>query len=824
MKSLNKKDKLNLVIIIITFLIFILIITRFTNYYGSLLDWEAQHIAIPNTIRTLFYQNFNLFPDFILNIGAGQNIYYLSYYGLFNPYILISYFLPFIKMVDFISVIGMLIPIISAILTYIWLRKRYDEKISFMTTILFIFSMSLSFHSHRHIMFINYMPFLILGLFGIDKKYDKNESSLLVISIFLIAISSFYYSISSYIVLIIYYIFKYLEKEEKIVIKDLFFKLLNLSLNFIHGILLSSIVLLPTAAVILNGREKTSVAINFIETLIPKINLLYFLYNPYGVGLTLISIVAIIYSLISKDLKYKFLSIILFLIMLFPVFNYILNALMYIDAKILIPFLPLIILVIANFLSKLTKNLISDKELIFIMLITTISIVNSTIYIYIDLIVLSIVFFLYKKFKKDFILNTIMFLVISICLIFSLNDPLVDKKTFDKDYQSLKNIVNYIKKNDKSLYRIAIDYKNEAFINQIFDNSEVLISTIYSSLNNKNYSNFYYEELLNNIKHRNRVITTTTLSDYYLSSLSNKYIVTKTTLINKKLIKKIDNYNIYLNEAYKPMFYFSNNLISEEYYDKLKYYQKPLSLMNYDVVKEAKNEIDLKIEKINDINLVKTGEYLEEKDKKYSINLGKVKTLFVRINMYDSPSCKSKDTYIDINNIRNKLTCKSWKYHNKNYTFDYLTTSDVLNIKIKKGKYYIKDYEIYEIKDFNILKQKELNVEYKDSLFTSKVSLKEDGYFITSIPYDKGFKAYIDKKEVEVEKVNKAFVGFKVPKGEHSIVLKFTSPLKKESLIITFISFIVYLYLLWKEKNNEKLLGSKLKEHNKKCRRNKKIN
>ena len=824
MKSLNKKDKLNLVIIIITFLIFILIITRFTNYYGSLLDWEAQHIAIPNTIRTLFYQNFNLFPDFILNIGAGQNIYYLSYYGLFNPYILISYFLPFIKMVDFISVIGMLIPIISAILTYIWLRKRYDEKISFMTTILFIFSMSLSFHSHRHIMFINYMPFLILGLFGIDKKYDKNESSLLVISIFLIAISSFYYSISSYIVLIIYYIFKYLEKEEKIVIKDLFFKLLNLSLNFIHGILLSSIVVLPTAAVILNGREKTSVAINFIETLIPKINLLYFLYNPYGVGLTLISIVAIIYSLISKDLKYKFLSIILFLIMLFPVFNYILNALMYIDAKILIPFLPLIILVIANFLSKLTKNLISDKELIFIMLITAISIINSTMYIYIDLIVLSIVFFLYKKFKKDFILHSIMLLVITVSVIFSLNDPLVDKKTFDKDYQSLKNIVNYIRKNDKSLYRIAIDYKNEAFINQIFDNSEVLISTIYSSLNNKNYSNFYYEELLNNIKHRNRVITTTTLSDYYLSSLSNKYIVTKTNLINKKLIKKMDNYNIYLNKKYKPMFYFSNNLISEEYYDKLKYYQKPLSLMNYDVVKEAKNEIDLKIEKINDINLVKTGEYLEEKDKKYSINLGKVKTLFVRINMYDSPSCKSKDTYIDINNIRNKLTCKSWKYHNKNYTFDYLTTSDVLNIKIKKGKYYIKDYEIYEIKDFNILKQKELNVEYKDSLFTSKVSLKEDGYFITSIPYDKGFKAYIDKKEVEVEKVNKAFVGFKVPKGEHSIVLKFTSPLKKESLIITFISFIVYLYLLWKEKNNEKLLGSKLKEHNKKCRRNKKIN
>ena len=175
MSNLNKKDKFNIAIIIIAFLIFTIIITRFTNYYGSLLDWEAQHIAIPNTFRTLFYQNLEFLPDFVLNIGAGQNIYYLSYYGLLNPYILISYVFPFIKMVDFISLIGILIPISSTILIYIWLRKSYDEKISFMSSILFMFSMSLSFHSHRHIMFINYMPFLLMGLFAIDEKYDKKK-------------------------------------------------------------------------------------------------------------------------------------------------------------------------------------------------------------------------------------------------------------------------------------------------------------------------------------------------------------------------------------------------------------------------------------------------------------------------------------------------------------------------------------------------------------------------------------------------------------------------------------------------------------------------
>ena len=813
MSNLNKKDKFNIAIIIIAFLIFTLIITKFTNYYGSLLDWEAQHIAIPNTLRTLFYQNFNILPDSLLNIGAGLNIYYLSYYGILNPYILISYLLPFIKMVDYISLIGMLIPIISSILLYIWLRKRFDERISLITSILFIFSISISFHSHRHIMFINYMPFLILGLFGIDKKYDENKSSLLVLSLFLIAISSFYYSISVYLVLIFYYVFKYIENNKKLSLKDLTYKLFNLSFSFIHGIFMSFIVLLPTAFVILNGREKTSLAIRLLDTLIPKFNALYFLYSPYGIGLTAISIVAIIYSLVSKDLKYKFLSIILLLVLLFPVFNYILNATMYIDAKILIPFLPLIILVIAKFLIDLINNLITDKQLIFILLITLICIFNVYWYIYIDLLVLSIILFLFNKFNKKFILHFIMLISIVIAMVFSLNDSLVNKKSFDKDYDKLKRIVNYIRKNDDSLYRIAIDYKNEAFINQIFDNSNYLTSTIYSSLHNRIYSNFYYEELLNNIKHRNRVITTTTTSDYYLNFLSNKYIVTKKILNNKKLIKKIDGYNIYLNSNSKPMFYLSDNLISENNYNKLKFYQKPLALMKYDVVENKNNNnIDLNVKNDNNINLIKIGEFEVNKDLKYTINLDKTKTLFIRITMYDSSSCKLGDTYIDINNIRNKLTCKSWKYHNKNYTFDYLTTSDKLDIFIKKGKYYIKDFEIYEIEDLTFRKEiEEVKVKYNNSTFTSKVNVNQDKYFITNIPYDKGFKVFVDKKEVKVEKVNKAFVGFKISKGSHEVTIKFTSPLKKEALIITFLSFIGYLYLIWNDKNNENLLRDKLK-------------
>ncbi|UKI58740.1 MAG: hypothetical protein L6V81_05085 [Clostridium sp.] len=66
--------------------------------YGSELDWNNQHSIIPEYFRSLFYKNFDLFPDLALNIGSGVNIYNYSYYGFLSPIILISYLLPFISM------------------------------------------------------------------------------------------------------------------------------------------------------------------------------------------------------------------------------------------------------------------------------------------------------------------------------------------------------------------------------------------------------------------------------------------------------------------------------------------------------------------------------------------------------------------------------------------------------------------------------------------------------------------------------------------------------------------------------------------------------
>lgn len=60
-----------------------------------------------------------------------------------------------------------------------------------------------------------------------------------------------------------------------------------------------------------------------------------------------------------------------------------------------------------------------------------------------------------------------------------------------------------------------------------------------------------------------------------------------------------------------------------------------------------------------------------------------------------------------------------------------------------------------------------------DTKIEGTVTADRDGLFFTSIPYEKGWKAYIDGVEVEVTPVANAMVAFPITEGEHEIKLKF---------------------------------------------------
>ena len=99
--------------------------------FGSTMDWNNQHIIFPDYFRSRFYQTGQLFPNFASAIGAGQNIYEFTYYGLFNPIFLLSYLLPFVPMMDYIQCSSILLIWGSGMLCYWFCRQHFSERIVF---------------------------------------------------------------------------------------------------------------------------------------------------------------------------------------------------------------------------------------------------------------------------------------------------------------------------------------------------------------------------------------------------------------------------------------------------------------------------------------------------------------------------------------------------------------------------------------------------------------------------------------------------------------------------------------------------------------------
>ena len=117
-KNFKKRDIAYLWIIVISFLLVVLLTANTMYKFGSQLDWYAQHVAIADYFRTLFYSTKELIPDFAANIGSGQNIYNFSYYGFLSPIMLISYLLPKVPMDLYIMVSTCITVEISAVLLY----------------------------------------------------------------------------------------------------------------------------------------------------------------------------------------------------------------------------------------------------------------------------------------------------------------------------------------------------------------------------------------------------------------------------------------------------------------------------------------------------------------------------------------------------------------------------------------------------------------------------------------------------------------------------------------------------------------------------------
>lgn len=113
-----------------------------------------------------------------LNLGGGSNAYLFSYYGFLRPDILIGCLFQDIPM-RFLLIGYILVSCLFAVLLFFWWiqGETKDRFLSWCASVLFL-TAACFFHAHRQIMFINYLPFLLLALLCIQKKKNSLSSSL----------------------------------------------------------------------------------------------------------------------------------------------------------------------------------------------------------------------------------------------------------------------------------------------------------------------------------------------------------------------------------------------------------------------------------------------------------------------------------------------------------------------------------------------------------------------------------------------------------------------------------------------------------------------
>ncbi len=829
--KLIKKDYINITIISALYLLVALIITHGENVYGSTTDWGIQHYAIPEYFRTLFYDTGNLFPQFAPNLGAGQNIFYFAYYGLLSPIILISYLFPFIEMSNYIIISTIITGILSIFLFYKWLKNNnYNTTICFVTTFLFLCAAPLIFQSHRHIMFINYMPFLILGLMGVDKHFKESKSWLLIISIFLIIMTSYFYSVGSIVCIVIYGIYNYLKTDKNPDFKKFIKASIKFAIPVIIAIMMAAILLYPVIYALLSGRVHGNVPINIVELITPHFGLEYLLYSPYSVGLTAILIIALFSNLVLKNIADRFLNITLIAIITANIFVYILNGTLYLDGKALIPLLPIYCLTIAKFLQSVFNNKLQFHTILNMFAITLIftilfSHVPYSIGYMIDGIILMLIFNLYYKTKnKKVLIIPIMIIAYIICICTNFGDTLITKEGHKlQNNPDITKLVNKITNEDKSYYRIYIDTKGDNNVNRILNIDENLL-TLYSSTYNKQYNSFFYHTFNNNIKYRNSVITHENKNIIFETYMGVKYLITnKKVPLGYKQIAKKGEYKLYINEDAMPVGYATSNVLNEDQYKTLKFPYKLEAMVNNIIVEGVPNKLltlhmekyKPQIQSIKQKNLIikekahkkiimaKDNAYLKIKLKEKIKN----KILLIRIHVSNPQSCNQGDTAITINGVKNKLTCKEWKYYNHNQTFDYTLSNPkgikTLDIQFAKGKYTINKIQVYNL-DYKYIKDLKNTVDSfivdkdatKGDTIKGEINVIQDGYFNLSVPYDEGFKIKVDGKETKYKKSNGVFVGFKINKGHHKIEINYEAPNFKEGFIITIMGFIIFIILI----------------------------
>lgn len=798
----------------------IILSRRPDSLYGSTTDWFAQHVSIAETMRQTILEEGTLFPG-RLPLGGGSNIYDFAYYGYLRPDVLLSCLFPGIAMETVITLYSVAGYLWAVVLFYFLLRKAgMKPEAALLGGILFL-GAGCFFHIHRHVMFINYMPFLLGALFGVLKYHRTGKSALAILMMALIPLHSYYYAISCLVVIYLFFLYT-ADWEQGRGWKRWWSLTVKYALQALVSVAMAGVLLLPTAASVLNCASQKDGGRAGTNPWLMTWNLESLLYSGYGLGLTLIALLLLVLSLCRK--KSRLLAGGILFSLVCGVVPLVLNGFLYNRPKILMPFLPLVLFLCMETLAEFWA---ARRRVPVWVLLPTVWVAclqyeaHGIFWVWVDLTLVLVLFSLLqwrwwqmrRAAKPKEALQFAVFavaLAVMCGLVFFFAVVLHQ----EEDYILRENAVTsrFSEKERADFYKEEY-YRFDTFLSPYNTANRLLAygagrTTMYTSTTNPVYSDFFYDEIRTPMGNNNRVGLYSRANPFLLYLMGVRYLeATEHTLpVGYEIRSQRGTGILAEREDVLPLCYGSVDLLSRQAYEKLDFPENLEALTSVSVVEESQDANGTEDSFSSHFEELKPKEGVDYEVKPISqqefivIPKEPVKNRILAVSLGVHPKSRKAVT-ITVNGITNKLSGASAPYPNHNETFTWFFSSPepITEFKVKvSGACETDNLHIYSLDAAylggrSIVPFREESAKMRQAeILGGTIVMPSEGYLITSYPMQAGYRAYVDGKPVAVETVNQAFVGLPLPPGLHEVQLCYEPPLQKAGMAVSAVGGLLW--------------------------------
>ena len=793
-------------------------------------DFYHQYGPMLGELYDRIHSKRNLLYSFTMSGGLPLFRNFLNY--LASPLNIIILFFKHNNLLTSFSIIIGLKAILSGTFFSLFISKKFKTQSPLTIALGLLYSFQAYFIAYYwNIMWIDGLVFIPLITLGIEKLVNEEKTLLYTLSLALMILSNYFIGYMLCIFSVIYFIIYLILKTKKQEWKIAFKKCLKFALSSLLAGGLTAFLTLPLISGITSTSATSDTTIplsryydfgisEFIINHLSGVTSTVFssdITNAPNISCGIITIPLFVLFLLNKKINLKtkicYLSALSFLIL-----SFFLAPLDFIWHAFHVPndlpyrfsfiYTFIILTICAYSLTKIKETklwqvvvglVVGLSFIIFAYFFNIEQITNKMLII--NAVLLGIFFIIYiitKYYKFTTKIMTVIFVAIIglECIIRVSNnweiDQLIDD--FNSNYIPIKSALNFIEDNDENKF-YRIEQINTMTLND---------SSWYGYNGITSFSSMNYENMA--ILQRDLGIPGNEINSFYYTPNTPVYNL----MFNLKYIIGDPYDNIHFNNILITTHYeIYENLYNLNLIYSVNQNIKNWQIEEYNPVKNQNNFIELStnIKNVFEQNKLNKKEIIDQKDKitlvKYTFDNNFNNTYFytntanIEFFIIDGTLYYENNIYETINYTFPELYYYTTENYSEKKLINFYENNEKIEIYVGYSYYYNDNIELYNLNEnkfnqaYNILKSNEsIITNFKENQIKSTITVNDEQTIYTSIPYDKGWKVYIDGKKTETFKIGNALLGFDITEGKHEIVLKYFPHNMELGITISLISLI----------------------------------